>query len=61
MPNQQITTSQSGIDLIKNYETLRRDAHDVEGNGKLTIGYGHYNDPNISAGVGCSLIFIRKI
>jgi GH24 family phage-related lysozyme (muramidase) len=42
-----IRTSQKAIDLIKAYETLRLDAHDVEGNGKLTIGYGHYNDPSI--------------
>ncbi len=46
-----LTTSQSGIDLIKNYETLRLDAHDVEDKGKLTIGYGHYDDSNVTPGV----------
>ncbi|MEM9471239.1 MAG: lysozyme, partial [Pseudomonadota bacterium] len=44
-------TSQAGIDLIKNYESLRLDAHDVEGRGKLTIGYGHYDDPNVTEGM----------
>ena len=44
-------TSQAGIDLIKNYESLRLDAHDVEGKGKLTIGYGHYNDPDVTEGM----------
>ncbi|MGI9514632.1 MAG: lysozyme [Anderseniella sp.] len=44
-------TSQAGIDLIKNYETLRLDAQDVEKQGKLTIGYGHYDDPNVVPGM----------
>lgn len=50
-PNMSMRTSQAGIDLIKNYEALRLDAHDVEGKGKLTIGYGHYNDPDVAAGM----------
>lgn len=44
-------TSQAGIDLLKNYEALRLDAHDVEGKGRLTIGYGHYNDPGVTSGM----------
>ena len=43
--------SQAGIDLIKNYESLRLDAHDVEGKGKLTIGYGHFDDPEVTEGM----------
>lgn len=46
-----MTTSQSGIDLIKNYESLRLDAHEVEDEGKLTIGYGHYDDPDVTPGM----------
>ncbi|WP_108882213.1 glycoside hydrolase family protein [Anderseniella sp. Alg231-50] len=50
-PHMSMRTSQAGIGLIKNYESLRLDAHDVEGKGKLTIGYGHYNDPGVAAGM----------
>lgn len=42
--------SENGIELLKDYEQLLLVATDIEGNGKLTIGYGHYNDPNITIG-----------
>lgn len=45
-----MTTSQAGIDLIKNYEHFESTAYLAEAGGIYTIGYGH-RDPSVTPGM----------
>ena len=42
-------TSKKGIDFIKEYERFIPIADDL-GDGGITVGYGHFKDPNIKEG-----------
>ena len=48
--NQNLSTSQATKDLIKNYETLILNTKKLNGESQPTVGWGHYNDPNINLG-----------